>query len=115
MSDVPAAIKYVYSLDMGKVYDKTLLVVLQAYRRGGAAMVESLLQTPDMYADPCARAMREFLGIKGNKGGNPLFSVCQPKRGGAPAWIKDHGWRVKKWPSFMPYIQPTYVKENNNG
>ena len=111
MSDVPAAIKYVYSLDMGKAYDKTLLVVLQAYRRGGAAMVVSLLQTPELYGDPCAAALREYLDIKGSKGGNPLFYYCQPKRGGAPSWVKDHGWRVKKWTSFTPYIQPTPTKE----
>jgi hypothetical protein len=113
MSDVPNAIRYIYSLDMGKAYDKTLLTVLHAYRRGGAAMVVSLLQTPEMYGDPCAKALREFLGVKGSKGGSPMFSFCQSKRsgGGAPFWVKDHGWRVKKWTSFTPYIQPTPVKE----
>jgi hypothetical protein len=96
---------------MGKAYDKTLLMVLQAYRRGGAAMVVSLLQTPELYGDPCAAALRECINLKGSKGGGPVFSFCQPKRGGAPAWIKDHGWRVKKWPSFLPYIYPTATKE----
>ena len=112
MRNVADAIRYVYSLDMGKAYDKTLLTVLQAYRRGGAAMVVSLLQTPEMYGDPCAKALREFIGVKGSKGGSRVFSFCQNKRDqSAPEWVDSHGWRVKKWPSFLPYIHPTATKE----
>ena len=110
MSNVPSAIRYMYSLNMGEVYDKTLLKVLEYYRRGGANMVVSLLQTPEMYADPCAKALREYIGIKGSKGGSPMFSFCQTKRDRAPDWIKDHGWRINRWPDFLPYIHPTETK-----
>lgn len=110
MSEVIKAIKHVYYLNNGAAYDRVALQVLAAYKRGGPAMVTSLLQTPELYADPCAKVFRELLKVRTVKPAGKMFSFCQPKRGSAPEWIKDHGWRINRWPDFLPYIHPTETK-----
>lgn len=107
MSDVIKAIKHVYYLNNGAAYDKTALQVLAAYKRGGPVAVTSLLQTPELHADPCAKLFRELLKVKTVS--RTIFGFCQPKRDqSAPEWVGGHGWRLKKWPGIMPYIHPTY-------
>jgi hypothetical protein len=105
VSDVISAIKQVYYLNGGKPYDLIAYRVLQSYKRGGRDAVVSLLQSPELKGDSCAKIFREILHIRMP---NPsmMFSFCQAKRNPAPDWIKDHGWRVKKWPDFLPYIHP---------
>lgn len=104
MSEVIKAIKHVYYLNNGPKYDAVALQVLACYKRGGPVLVTSFLQTPEMRDDPCAKIFREQLKIRTPS--NNIFSFCQPKRDRAPDWVKDHGWRINRWPSFLPYIHP---------
>lgn len=113
MIDILSAVKQVYAMDMGTQYDATLLAIVRAYNLGGKkgrASAIALLQSERYCADPCAAILREILGIKKEVTGK-VFNQCQWKRATAPDWVGPHGWRIKKWPSFMPYIQPTPVKE----
>jgi hypothetical protein len=106
MSDVLSALKIVYSHDYGKDYDKVCMFVLQAYKRGGRKSVVSLLQAPEYKADPCAKLFRELLRVK-TVSGQHMFKLCQARRSQPPPdWIKDHGWRINRWPEFLPYIPP---------
>lgn len=103
------AAKHVYYLNHGKEYDRVALDVIRAFKRGGPDMVVSYLKSPELYADPAAKIMREYLGIRVQRPNKALFFFCQPKvGGGAPEWGGNHGWRVRKWPEFSPYIHPTY-------
>jgi hypothetical protein len=110
VSDVISALKKVYAHDYGIDYDKVCMEVLQAYKRGGRSLVVSYLSAPENREDPCAKLFRELLHVRTHS--PRMFSFCQTKLPqAAPDWIKDHGWRVKKWPDFMPYIPPRQPKE----
>lgn len=109
MSRIVDAVKHVYYLHNGREYDKVALAVLRAYKRGGPDMAMNLLKSPELHDNPAAKIMREYLGIKSVRPGRVMFFFCQPKiGGGSPEWGGNHGWRVKKWPEFTPYIHPTY-------
>lgn len=111
MSAVISAIKQVYYMNNGAAYDKVALQVLALYKRGGPHMVTAFLQTKEMQADPCAKLFREILKIKTINSSTKMFSFCQPKPGGgSPEWGTNHGWRINKWPTTMPYIHPTPTK-----
>jgi hypothetical protein len=124
MIDVLSALQQMYYLDRGKAHDAILLACLREYNRGAreaarigkpklakvkaSARVVALLKAYE--DDPCAVALREMLGIKKEVVGK-VFRQCQARRMNAPDWINPHGWRIKKWPSFLPYIHPTATKE----
>lgn len=119
MNDIFAAIKYVYYLNNGPAYDKVALAVLKTYQNAEARnkrrAVESLLTSPEYLDDPCAKIFRERLHIKSSRPSAVMFSYCMPKvGGGAPEWVGDHGWRLKKWPEVSPYIKPTFVDKDND-